>query len=290
LVTRIATTETTQLGLGKSFTNYRATHSDSKQYGDLDPRFGLDAANGIGSAAECQRIQTLGLSVYRPTTREGRLEASKSRMQEHKALKQKDAAASASTDPPSSGKEKKKRQDQNQKQKQCGHSQHQQAPPLLGVTAAILLGMAASTEAETVRPFPAPMSALPLPSPLPTSAPPLPPLLRGEDADASNSSPPLPPPHLPSPSLPLLRLQDVLGPRACASILPDANFGSYASPSTISTPSASASLSAATGAANGETNSPVERGSSEEVLITHTLSQLHVADSADKVCLMCDGH
>jgi hypothetical protein len=93
LLDRIVTVEAEQLNLGKQWRNYRISHSDNKQYGDLDPRFGLDIANGIESSAERERIQAMGEAVYRPTTREARLESSRARLEETKMIKKKHANA-----------------------------------------------------------------------------------------------------------------------------------------------------------------------------------------------------
>mmetsp|Transcript_41537 Transcript_41537/g.49800 ORF Transcript_41537/g.49800 Transcript_41537/m.49800 type:complete len:851 (-) Transcript_41537:105-2657(-) len=53
-------TESQQLRSGKNFVNYRLTHSDSNQYGDLDPRFEIDDANmGDDIRPEIANFQTL---------------------------------------------------------------------------------------------------------------------------------------------------------------------------------------------------------------------------------------
>ena len=80
--------EARQLSEGREWLNFRATHSDGKSYGDLDPRMGLDAANGW--APTCDEPLG-GTKSIRPTTVQIRRErwekrrAMKSEQQQHES-------------------------------------------------------------------------------------------------------------------------------------------------------------------------------------------------------------
>jgi hypothetical protein len=70
IVELIEKAEARQMAEGHQWRNFRATHSDYRSYGHLDPRFGLDAANGWppGSRGALE----LGVKCVRPTTLESR--------------------------------------------------------------------------------------------------------------------------------------------------------------------------------------------------------------------------
>eukprot|EP00873_Tetraselmis_striata_P027412 jgi/Tetstr1/447676/TSEL_035034.t1 len=71
-VAALEAAEAAQEAAGRRWRNFRASHSDGKAYGDLDPRFGLDAANGWAPGAAAGEGVPQGAKSVRPTSRESR--------------------------------------------------------------------------------------------------------------------------------------------------------------------------------------------------------------------------